>query len=131
MNSNYSNYNHNNYNQLYLSHRDHNQGINLVGLNQDITNRKNSIDGNIYLGNENNLKIERLGIPSPESQKLKKKKMKLHGISAEAPLKISAAFGRTAYTFIDKNNNKKLYSIQMLKKKPENNKLDIYFGSNI
>ena len=44
-------------------------------------------------------------------------------------LKISAAFGRTAYTFIDKNNNKKLYSIQMRKIKPENEKFDVYLGN--
>ena len=30
---------------------------------------------------------------------------------------------------IDKNNEKKIYSIQMIKKKPENEKLDIFFGA--
>ena len=130
-NSNYIN-NNSNTNQLYLSERDFPPGINLVGLNNEKINRKNSVDSNIYLEpeRENNLKLEGLGIYSPENQRPKKKKIKLQGISTEAPLKISAAFGRTAYTFINKNNNKKIYSIQTIKKKPENEKLDIYLGSN-
>ena len=130
-NSNYIN-NNSNTNQLYLSERDFPPGINLVGLNNEKVNRKNSVDSNIFLEpeRENNLKLEGLGIYSPENQRPKKKKIKLQGISTEAPLKISAAFGRTAYTFINKNNNKKIYSIQTIKKKPENEKLDIYLGSN-
>ena len=130
-NSNYIN-NNSNTNQLYLSERDFPPGINLVGLNNEKINRKNSVDSNIFLEpeRENNLKLEGLGIYSPENQRPKKKKIKLQGISTEAPLKISAAFGRTAYTFINKNNNKKIYSIQTIKKRPENEKLDIYLGSN-
>ena len=130
-NSNYIN-NNSNTNQLYLSERDFPPGINLVGLNNEKVNRKNSFDSNIFLEpeRENNLKLEGLGIYSPENQRPKKKKIKLQGISSEAPLKISAAFGRTAYTFINKNNNKKIYSIQTIKKRPENEKLDIYLGSN-
>ena len=130
-NSNYIN-NNSNTNQLFLSERDIPPGINLVGLNNEKVNRKNSVDSNIYLEpeRENNLKLEGLGIYSPENQRPKKKKIKLQGISTEAPLKISAAFGRTAYTFINKNNNKKIYSIQTIKKRPENEKLDIYLGSN-
>ena len=130
-NSNYIN-NNSNTNQLYLSERDFPPGINLVGLNNEKVNRKNSFDSNIFLEpeRENNLKLEGLGIYSPENQRPKKKKIKLQGISTEAPLKISAAFGRTAYTFINKNNNKKIYSIQTIKKRPENEKLDIYLGSN-
>lgn len=130
-NSNYIN-NNSNTNQLFLSERDFPPGINLVGLNNEKINRKNSVDSNIFLEpeRENNLKLEGLGIYSPENQRPKKKKIKLQGISTEAPLKISAAFGRTAYTFINKNNNKKIYSIQTIKKRPENEKLDIYLGSN-
>ena len=48
---------------------------------------------------------------------------------SEMPRRVTQAFGRTAYTFIDKNNEKKIYSIQMIKKKPENEKLDIFFGA--
>ena len=62
-----------------------------------------------------------------------RKKVNLQGISTEPPLKISAAFGRTMYSFIDKNNTKKIYSIKTIKKKPENEKmekLDVYLGSN-
>ena len=47
-----------------------------------------------------------MGKPSANTKNQIKKKFKLQGISNEAPLKISAAFGRTAYTFIDKNNEK-------------------------
>ena len=128
-NSYYINSN-NNINQL-LSQGDFPQGINLVGLNNEKYRKNDSIYDDIYYESErkNNLKLERLGIPSPNSQKPRKKKIKLEGLSTEAPLKISAAFGRTAYTFIDKNNNKKIYSIQMIKKKPETEKLDIFFGS--
>ena len=102
-----------------------------MGLNNEKYRKNDSIYDDIYYESEikNNLKLERLGIPSPNSQKPRKKKIKLEGLSTEAPLKISAAFGRTAYTFIDKNNNKKIYSIQMIKKKPETEKLDIFFGS--
>ena len=128
MNSINSNY----INPSQISSRIHSKGINLVGLNEENNSRKNSMDG-IYPGMEegnNNLKLERLGIPSPNSQKPKKNKIKLQGLSTEAPLKISAAFGRTAYTFIDKNNTKKLYTIKVLKKKPENEKFDVYFGRN-
>ena len=130
-NSNYVN-NNSNTNQLFLSERDFPSGINLVGLNSEKLNRKNSVDSNMYLEQERekDLKLEGIGIYSPEDKRQKKKKIKLQGISTEAPLKISAAFGRTAYTFINKNNNKKIYSIQTIKKKPENEKLDIYFGSN-
>jgi hypothetical protein len=120
-------------NKMYNSPIESSRGINLVGLNDDVFGRKDSVDGDLFFepNMEQNLKLERLGIPSPNnSQPPKKKKIKLQGISTEAPLKISAAFGRTMYTFIDKNNTKNIYSIKTIKKKPENEKLDIYLGSN-
>ena len=120
-------------NKMYNSPIESSSGINLVGLNDDVFGRKDSVDGDLFFepNMEQNLKLERLGIPSPNnSQPPKKKKIKLQGISTEAPLKISAAFGRTMYTFIDKNNTKNIYSIKTIKKKPENEKLDIYLGSN-
>ena len=129
----YTNYHNNNISPLHNSQNRYNKGINLVGLNDEYTNRINSIDGltDIHLSGQKgyNLKLERLGKPSANTKNQIKKKIKLQGISNEAPLKISAAFGRTAYTFIDKNNEKKIYSIQMIKKKPENEKLDIFFGA--
>ena len=129
----YTNYHNNNISPLHNSQNRYNKGINLVGLNDEYTNRINSMDGlaDIHLSGQkgNNLKLERLGKPSANTKNQIKKKFKLQGISNEAPLKISAAFGRTAYTFIDKNNEKKIYSIQMIKKKPENEKLDIFFGA--
>ena len=117
---------------MFYSPNDYPKGINLVGLNDDYMNRTNSSDEDIYFdtNKEHNLKLERIGVPSPNSQKPIKKKFKLQGISTEAPLKISAAFGRTMYTFIDKNNTKNIYSIKTIKKKPENEKLNIYLGSN-
>ena len=120
-------------NKMYNSPIESSSGINLVGLNDDAFGRKDSVDGDLFFepNMQQNLKLERLGIPSPNnSQPPKKKKIKLQGISTEAPLKISAAFGRTMYTFIDKNNTKNIYSIKTIKKKPENEKLDIYLGSN-
>ena len=129
----YTNYHNNNISPLHNSQNRYNKGINLVGLNDEYTNRINSMDGltDIHLSGQKgiNLKLERLGKPSANTKNQIKKKIKLQGISNEAPLKISAAFGRTAYTFIDKNNEKKIYSIQMIKKKPENEKLDIFFGA--
>lgn len=120
-------------NKMYNFPIESSSGINLVGLNDDVFGRKDSVDGDLFFepNMQQNLKLERLGIPSPNnSQPPKKKKIKLQGISTEAPLKISAAFGRTMYTFIDKNNTKNIYSIKTIKKKPENEKLDIYLGSN-
>ena len=111
--------------------RNYQNGINIVGLNDENFNRKNSIDGLFFppMEIDKNLKLERIGISSPNSQRPIKKKIKLQGLSTEAPLKIAAAFGRTSYTFIDKNNTKKLYTIKTIKKVPENEKLDVYFGS--
>ena len=126
-----------NINQMYYSPSDYpkTKGINYVGLNNDY--RKNSSDEediNYDANKEPNLKLESIGIPSSNiSQKPTRKKVNLQGISTEPPLKISAAFGRTMYSFIDKNNTKKIYSIKTIKKKPENEKmekLDIYLGSN-
>ena len=130
INTNISNKNYIHY--INYSPRHFHAGINIVGLNDEYYNRKNSIDDNIYFDNEreNNLKLERIGIPSTNSQKPKKKKIKLQGISTEIPLKISAAFGRTAYTFINKDNSNKVYSLQMTKKKPETEKLDVYLGNS-
>ena len=126
-----------NINQMYYSPSDYpkTKGINYVGLNNDY--RKNSSDEediNYDANKEPNLKLESIGIPlSNISQKPTRKKVNLQGISTEPPLKISAAFGRTMYSFIDKNNTKKIYSIKTIKKKPENEKmekLDVYLGSN-
>ena len=118
----------------YLNHspRHYHTGINLVGLNDEYNNRKNSVDDNIYFEHEreNNLKLERIGIPSTNSHKVKKNRIKLQGISTDVPLKISAAFGRTAYTFINKDNSNKIYSLQMIKKKPETEKFDVYLGNS-
>ena len=132
INSNYFNSDNLNINKMCYSPIDYPKGINLVGLNDDYMNRTNSSDEDFYFdtNREPNLKLERIGIASPNSQKSIKKKFKLQGISTEAPLKISAAFGRTMYTFIDKNNTKNIYSIKTIKKKPENEKLNIYLGSN-
>ena len=133
MNINSKSNNNNNLNKIFFSQRETPGGINLIGKNEEKLNSKNSIDDNIYLEpnreRKNNIKLESFAIPSPKSFQIKKRKNKLQGISSEAPLKISAAFGRTAYTFIDKNNNKKLYSIQMRKIKPENEKFDVYLGN--
>ena len=131
-NMNYNHINNNNQKQIILSQKNSSGGINIIGINEEKLNKKYSIEGNIYLDqeNENNLKLENINLPSTKSVKIKKKKNKLQGISCEVPLKISAAFGRTAYTFIDKNNNKKFYSIKMLKKKPENEKFDVYLGNS-
>ena len=126
-----------NINQMYYSPSDYpkTKGINYVGLNNDY--RKNSSDEediNYDANKEPNLKLESIGIPlSNISQKPTRKKVNLQGISTEPPLKISAAFGRTMYSFIDKNNTKKIYSIKTIKKKSENEKmekLDVYLGSN-
>ena len=126
-----------NINQMYYSPSNYpkTKGINYVGLNNDY--RKNSSDEediNYDANKEPNLKLESIGIPlSNISQKPTRKKVNLQGISTEPPLKISAAFGRTMYSFIDKNNTKKIYSIKTIKKKPENEKmekLDVYLGSN-
>ena len=111
-------------------------GVNLVGLNIGNTQDDDDYD---YIrmscsGNKlSNLRLEGIGISSPNSQKITRKKIRLQGISTEAPLKISAAFGRTAYTFIDKNNEKnQLYSIKLAKKNKniDNNSLNIYFAPN-
>ena len=112
-------------------------GVNYVGLNID--NNKESDDDYDCIriscsGNKlKNLRLEGIGVSSPNSQKITRKKIRLQGISSEAPLKISAAFGRTAYTFFDNNNEKnKLYKIKMEKqnKNVEKNNLDICFAPN-
>ena len=137
INSNIFNFDNNfnlNLNQIYYSPNDFpkTKGINYVGLNDDY--RKNSSDEediNFESNKKHSLKLESLGLPlSNISQKPTRKKVNLQGISTELPLKIAAAFGRTMYSFIDKNNTKKIYSIKTIKKKPENEKLDIYLGSN-
>ena len=115
-----------------------NLGVNYVGLHIDKIQEEDDYDDirMSFPGNKlNNLRLEGIGISSPNSQKITKKKIKLQGISTEAPLKISAAFGRTAYTFIDKNNEKnknKLYSIKMVKQKKNvgNDNLDLFFAPN-
>ena len=121
-------------NQKYHSPNDFpkTKGINYVGLSNDYgKNSSDEEDINYDANKEPNLKLESIGIPlSNHSYKTRRKKVNLQGISTEPPLKISAAFGRTMYTFIDKNNTKKMYSIKTIKKKPENEKLDIYLGSN-
>ena len=111
-------------------------GVNLVGLNvgnaqedDDYDNIRISFSGNKL----KDLRLEGIGVYSPNSQKVTRKKIRLQGISTEAPLKISAAFGRTAYTFIDKNNEKnQLYSIKLAKKNKsiDKNSLNIYFAPN-
>ena len=114
-----------------------NLGVNLVGLNTNNIQGEDEFD-NIrmsYSGNKlTNLRLEGIGVSSPTSQKIARKKIRLQGISNEAPLKISAAFGRTAYTFIEQNNNKKnnLFQNQFRKKNKsvEKNNLDIYFAPN-
>ena len=112
-------------------------GVNYVGLNvQKFKDDDDDFDGirMSFPGNKlNNIRLEGIGIFSSNSQKTKKNKIKLKGISTEAPLKISAAFGRTAYTFIDNNKEKnKLYSIKMINQKKNfvNGNLDIFFAPN-
>ena len=101
-----------------------NLGVNYVGLNIDNSDEDNSDDERRALSGKklNKLRLEGFGVSSPNSQKVANKKIKLQGISTEAPLKISAAFGRTAYTFFDKNNEQnKIYSIKINKRKNMNN----------
>ena len=49
----------------------------MVGLKDEYNNGKNSVDDNIYFDNEreNNLKLERIGIPSPIITNRKKRKI--------------------------------------------------------
>lgn len=101
-----------------------NLGVNYVGLNLDNSDDDDSDDVRRALSGKklNKLRLEGIGVSSPNSQKVANKKIKLQGISTEAPLKISAAFGRTAYTFFDKNNEQnKIYSIKISKRKKMNN----------
>ena len=111
-------------------------GVNYVRLN--VENNQEDEDYNdiriSYSGKKlQNLRLEGIGASSPSSQKIERKKIRLQGISNEPPLKISAAFGRTAYTFIDKNNDKsKIYSLKNSKQKKafEKNNLDLFFAPN-
>ena len=110
-------------------------GLNYVGLNVENKEDEDFDDIRIsYSGNKlQNLRLEGIGISSPNSQKIERKKIRLQGICNEAPLKISAAFGRTAYTFIDKNNDKnKIYSIKNFKRKKgsDRDNLDLFFAPN-
>ena len=112
-------------------------GLNYVGLNID-NNKKDDDDDSdddirFSLSGKrlNELRLQSIGFSPVNSQKIPNKKIKLQGISTEAPLKISAAFGRTAYTFIDKNNEaNKVYSIKKVKVKNnhEKDKLDLVFA---
>ena len=114
----------------------HQAGVNLVGLNIDNNQEEDDCDYirmSCFGNKKSNLRLEGIGVSSPNSHKIVRKNIRLQGISTEAPLKISAAFGRTAYTFIDKNNEKnKLYSIKLAKKNKINDKnnLDIFFAPN-
>ena len=101
-----------------------NLGVNYVGLNLDNSDDDDSDDSRRALSGKklDKLRLEGFGVSSTDSQKVSNKKIKLQGISTEAPLKISAAFGRTAYTFFDKNNDQnKIYSIKISKRKKINN----------
>jgi hypothetical protein len=114
----------NNLNQNTASPTLLNLGINYVGLNIEDSDEDDSDDVRRALSGQklNKLRLEGIGISSPNSQKVESKKIKLQGISTETPLKISAAFGRTAYTFFDKNNEQnKIYSIKISKRKKLNN----------
>ena len=114
----------NNLNQNTASPTLLNFGVNYIGLNLEDSDEDDSDDVRRALSGEklNKLRLEGIGISSPNSQKVENKKIKLQGISTEAPLKISAAFGRTAYTFFDKNNEQnKIYSIKISKRKKMNN----------
>ena len=115
-------------------------GVNYVGLNIDNINTQEDDDFDdirLSLSGKKlqNLRLEGigLGVSSPNSQKIERKKVRLQGISTEAPLKISAAFGRTAYTFINKNFEKnKLHNIKLVKRKKDVKKdnLDVFFAPN-
>ena len=116
-------------------------GVNYVGLNVDNIKTQEDDDDDdlddfrISMSGKrlHNLRLEGIGISSPNSQKIERKKVRLQGISTEPPLKISAAFGRTAYTFINNDNQKnKLHSIKLVKRKKDVNKsnLDVFFGPN-
>jgi hypothetical protein len=115
-------------------------GVNYVGLNIDNIKTQEEEDFDdirLSLSGKRlqNLRLEGIGagVSSPNSQKIERKKVRLQGISTEAPLKISAAFGRTAYTFINKNFEKnKLHNIKLVKRKKDAKKdnLDVFFAPN-
>ena len=111
-----------------------NLGVNYVGLNLDNSDDDDSDDVRRALSGTklNKLRLEGFGVSPPNSQKVTNKKIKLQGISTEAPLKISAAFGRTAYTFLDNNNEQnKIYSIKISKRKKMNNEnLGLFLAPN-
>jgi hypothetical protein len=111
-----------------------NLGVNYVGLNIDNSDDDDSDDVRRALSGTklNKLRLEGFGVSPPNSQKVTNKKIKLQGISTEAPLKISAAFGRTAYTFLDNNNEQiKIYSIKISKRKKMNNEnLGLFLAPN-
>ena len=106
-----------------------NLGVNFVGLNADNSDEDDDSDDvkKPLSGTKlNKLRLEGFGISTPNSQKVTSKKIKNKGIITEAPLKISAAFGRTAYTFFDKNNDQnRTYSIKTNTKKKINENLDL------
>ena len=113
-------------------------GVNYVGLNIDNIKTQeddDSDDFRLSLSGEKlkNLRLEGIGVSSPKSQKIERKKVRLQGISTEAPLKISAVFGRTAYTFINKTYEKNTkYNIKLIKRKKDFKKsnLDVFFAPN-
>ena len=95
--------------------------LNFVGLNEkknkDLfpTTERLSFSGNIIY----NLKLESIG-NSKSYQKIQKSrnKNKVKELYSEPKIKIAPAFGRTAYTLINKNNNKnKTYSNKLMKNK--------------
>ena len=104
-------------------------GINYITLNADnmqeidFDNIRMSFSGS----KKQNLRLDGIGM-----QKIPHKKLRLYGISTDAPLRLSPAFGRTAYTFIDNNNDKnKLNFIKIVKPNNVNKgNLDIIFAPN-
>ena len=111
-----------------------NRGINFVGLNLDNSDEDDDSDDlrKPLSGKKlNKLRLEGFGISTPNSQKLTRKKIKIKGLITEAPLKISVAFGRTAYTFFDKNNDQnRVFSIKTNKKKKMNENLGLVLAPN-
>ena len=111
-----------------------NLGVNFVGLNLDNSEEDDDSYGvrKPLSGKKlNKLRLEGFGISTPNSQKITNKKIKIKGLITDAPLKISAAFGRTAYTFFDKNNEQnRTYAIKTNKKKKINENLGIVLAPN-
>ena len=107
-----------------------NLGINFVGLNSDNSDEDDDNSDDVRkpfsVKKLSKLRLEGFGISTPNSQRITSKKIKIKGFINEAPLKISAAFGRTAYTFFDKNNDQnRAYYIKTNKKKKINENLGL------